>query len=63
MKEEAPRSHKKIANKRNQKDIIMFILYTVANALKGKVHEEKVRKSIHDFGGIYCGIVVLANMH
>lgn len=62
MEKEASGPNKQVSNKCNQKDAVVPILHAVVDALERKVHEKKIGQGVDDFGGIYCGIIVLRNV-
>ena len=59
MEHERAGADEEVANKGYEEDAVMFVAYTVYDALDPEIEEHEIGKGIDDFGGVYGGVVVL----
>ena len=59
MKEEAPSTHKQIANKADKEDRIVPISSATLDTEAREVYEEEIRKSVYYLSSIWRCVVVL----
>lgn len=62
MEAETTKADKKIAQVRNDEDIVMLMLHAVMDAFQSKVEKQEVGHRIDDFGRVLRGIVVLQSV-